>query len=244
MNADTTYYARWETVPEDWDYNATTGGMSKTFTYTGAVQTFQTLVSGSYTFELHGAGGGNGRNGGSKGGLAKGTITHLASATKLSAYIGEKGKDGDAAFGGGGGGATEIWFDQYGADYRVIIAGGGGGGYNAGNSGGGGGSAGGSKGGSGKDYNGGGGYRFGTYSIDSDGVGGGGGDDGHFGGGGGGGGNDGGGGGSSFVNDTGENPIPGSTASAFSVYKFTSNLECAAGAGSSGNGSATVTYKP
>jgi uncharacterized repeat protein (TIGR02543 family) len=285
VSADTTYYAKWVAVPEGWEYNKDTGGMSKTFSYTGHIQDFTVLVEGSYTFELLGAAGGTGyyaTYSGGVGGKSKGTITNLPKGRQLYVYVGGKGGDGTSSAagagdwngggngtyktrgGGGGGGATDIRFDQGSLNTRVIVAGGGGGssiygyGYGGGASGNKGGSGGGSAGSGGGSSGGGAGGKgvsdngvsgsFGSGGAGiSDGFGGSGGGGGYYGGGGGAGGDAG--GGSGFVygfNETQGNQSSTTTAipEGYKSYKFTSDWECKVGEGSSGDGSATVTYTP
>jgi uncharacterized repeat protein (TIGR02543 family) len=175
---------------------------------------------------------------------------------------GNGGGSGSATYkGAGGGGATDI---RFGADLntRVIVAGGGGGISGISGTGGGGGGAGadGEGGGGGADGEGGGTSGGGT-SGDSGaagywGGGGGGGYVGFYGGGGGGGGYygggggsyGGGGGGSGFVygfSETRGNQSDSTTKipSEYTAYQFT-NGSSEQGAGSSGDGSATVTYTP
>jgi hypothetical protein len=135
VSADTKYYAKWVSVPSDWDYNSTTGGMSRTFEYKGYEQNFTVLVEGSYTFELSGAAGGvnYGRTSlRAKGGFSKGTIKTLPKNTMLYVYVGGRGGDsatstgtttaGAGGWNGGGAGGSGVEADS------VKYSGGGGGG--------------------------------------------------------------------------------------------------------------------
>jgi uncharacterized repeat protein (TIGR02543 family) len=294
VTSDTTYYAKWAAVPDDWAYNSDTGGMSKTFNYNGtdgsdgSAQSFKIVVEGKYTFELKGAAGGKSYKTGGAGGLASGSISNLPKNTTLYVYVGGKGGDASSSNGsnnsvsyggargwngggkggggsydnnyhysggGGGGGATDVRIGSTNLSYRAIVAGGGGGSHRRSAGGKGGGSTGnsstyyssssvasggtqtsganfgtGADGGAGKDHassgaegNGGGGggwfggYTKGNNTGDNQGAGGG--------------------GGSGFVNG------PTSTNSDVSSYKFT-DASCTAGEGSTGNGSAKITYTP
>lgn len=119
---------------------------NKQFGYTGDVQTFTAPGTGTYTFEVWGAQGGDGyasNTAGGQGGYAKGTY-NLKKDQTIYIYVGEKGafEDTTPTFNGGGsagqsgslsggsgGGATDIRVGgQDFASNAVIVAGGGGGG--------------------------------------------------------------------------------------------------------------------
>ena len=123
---------------------------TKTFNYTGAMQTF-TVPAGvtSITIETYGAGGGSGANGssagtttnlggvGGKGSKAKGTLS-VTPGQILNIFVGGAGATPTAGFNGGGtggnansgggGGASDIRSPGSAAADRIIVAGGGGGG--------------------------------------------------------------------------------------------------------------------
>ena len=116
---------------------------SKEFGYTGGVQEFVAPGTGTYTFEVWGASGGNGCKGdGAQGGYARGTY-HLKKDQRVYIQVGEQGMyqrqresyngggaadDDSRLAGGSGGGATDISVNGQTAANRVIVAGGGGGG--------------------------------------------------------------------------------------------------------------------
>lgn len=118
------------------------GTGSKTFSYTGGVQTFTAPAAGTYTLEVWGAEGGVGTNYPNhipgKGGYSKGNIT-LNEGQTIYVYVGGKGgaggaagwngggTGGDAGHTGAGGGGTDIRTTQGNLNTRVIVAGGGGG---------------------------------------------------------------------------------------------------------------------
>lgn len=119
-------------------------GGSKTFNYTGGVQSVK-LAAGTYTLEVWGAQGGTSNSfdssgtadWGGYGGYATGKIT-LTSETTLKVYVGGKGGSTTGGWngggagastspGGGGGGSTDIRINSDSLYARVIVAGGGGG---------------------------------------------------------------------------------------------------------------------
>jgi len=117
---------------------------TKTFTYTGGVQTIDLpACAASVTIEAWGAQGGwyDSQSYGGKGGYAKGRATNLAGKT-LSIYVGGKGgHSGQVAVGGwngggahtgaatytvGGGGASDVRVGGQALSNRILVAGGGG----------------------------------------------------------------------------------------------------------------------
>ena len=143
INNTTTYYVQ-STTPQ---------GGSQTFNYTGAAQTFTAPVSGTYSFDLKGARGGNVTSyyvtNGGLGGRAQGQMT-LSAGQVVNVYVGGQGADrlGNHPYGGctltnggwnggganrsagngtPGGGASDIRIGGNGLNNRVIVAGGGGG---------------------------------------------------------------------------------------------------------------------
>lgn len=112
--------------------------VSKTFSYTGANQTFTAPQTGTYTIQTWGAQGGGGASypEGGKGGYATGTIT-LNKGETLNLYVGGRGNPnaGTAGWNGGGsapsygsgGGASDVRKDGTALTNRILVAGGGGG---------------------------------------------------------------------------------------------------------------------
>lgn len=119
----------------------------KNFSYTGDVQSYTTLLSGTYKIELWGASGGDIANHqGGLGGYTSGYI-QLDSAQNLYFYIGGQGQNSDiggwnggqalttnqSKYGSSGGGATDVrivngnWNDFISLKSRIMVAGGGGG---------------------------------------------------------------------------------------------------------------------
>ena len=115
---------------------------SKTFEYTGSMQTFTAPITGKYTLEVWGAQGGTcGGTQGGLGGYSKGNIS-LTQGQEIYVYVGGSGSQRNGGWngggsggigtrsnihGGGGGGATDIRVGGITLDKRVIVAGGGGG---------------------------------------------------------------------------------------------------------------------
>lgn len=123
---------------------------SKTFTYTGAEQTFTVPEDGIYKIELWGASGGDiSQYKGGKGAYTKGEI-YLSKGENIYIYVGELGKieknyeiyngGGNVTlmYGGTGGGATDVRLDNGNWDEfdslksRIMVAAGGGGANNRG----------------------------------------------------------------------------------------------------------------
>lgn len=124
-------------------------GGTRTFNYTGNVQSFTAPSTGTYTFEVWGAqGGGDGvgnEGRGGNGGYAKG-VYQIQKGTQIQLVVGGQGKVGTSTVQGGyngggngygtstgepgcgGGGATDIRIGSTALGSRVIVAGGGGGG--------------------------------------------------------------------------------------------------------------------
>jgi len=123
----------------EWKYVLATN--SQTFNYTGAVQTFTASVTGTHTFQVWGASGGDDNatsvGKGGRGGYSKGDY-YLTKGTTVSVYVGQQGyrlcPSGQTGYwySTGGGGATDIRpsnDSSYSA--RIIVAGGGGGRHGA-----------------------------------------------------------------------------------------------------------------
>lgn len=114
--------------------------------YSGGVQTFTAPVTGTYTFEVWGAAGGNDSHAGGLGGYSKGSYV-LAQGQTINIYVGGVGGSGSNVAGGwngggrsgsyggsgSGGGASDIRVNGTALGNRVIVAGGGGGGGGASN---------------------------------------------------------------------------------------------------------------
>lgn len=127
-------------------------GQSKTFSYTGSVQSVK-LAPGTYKLETWGAqGGGYNSYTGGPGGYSSGNIT-LTSQTTVYVYVGQQGTSnssssmmfgggGYSGIGGAGGGATDMRIGGTALGNRVIVAGGGGGADGSGSGGSGGGTSG------------------------------------------------------------------------------------------------------
>ncbi len=135
-------------------YTGGTSSSSKTFSYTGAVQTY-TIPKSMTALKVDGYGAGGGENSygnasmAGKGGRVQATLSNLSAGTTLNIYVGGEGADGvdkssntsgggaggyngggdgggaDAA--GGGGGATDIRVGGTSLTDRILVAGGGGG---------------------------------------------------------------------------------------------------------------------
>jgi hypothetical protein len=130
------------------------GTTSETFSYTGSEQTFTAPSTGTYTFKLYGARGGNVTtykpSNGALGGYAEGSL-EITTGQVLYLYVGGMGADrlgnhpypncsvGAGGYNGGGitssrgnstggGGASDIRIGGNSLNDRVIVAGGGGGG--------------------------------------------------------------------------------------------------------------------
>lgn len=141
-----------KTIPNP-GYKEASEGSNEVFSYTGAAQEFTAPVTGEYTLEAWGAGGGNaayngdsyGIRQGGRGSYSTGKVT-LSAGQKLEVHVGERGLNGAESTGGcgykissvrggwngggaggaysaSGGGATD--FRLNGA--RILVAGGGGG---------------------------------------------------------------------------------------------------------------------
>lgn len=137
---------------------------TKTFYYTGGVQTWTVPFNGTFKFEVYGAQGGAAKGPGGYGGYAQGRKT-LSAGQTVYIYVGGMGSRPQGGFngggtggsneGGGGGGATDIRIGGTDWANRIIVAGGGGGGGTTHLSGApAGGAGGGTNGGSGTNYNG------------------------------------------------------------------------------------------
>ncbi|MBL8329700.1 MAG: PEP-CTERM sorting domain-containing protein [Rubrivivax sp.] len=101
------------------------------FNYTGAMQTFTVLASGSYSILGLGAQGGFSGSGvaGGKGAQVGATFS-LLSGHVLNIYVGGQGGLGGPSFGGyGGGGGGGSWVYNATTSSLLLVAGGGGGGY-------------------------------------------------------------------------------------------------------------------
>ena len=124
ITSNQTLYAQWHVLTT----------CTKTFAYTGNVQSFKALYDGEYTLEVWGAQGGYRSNTiyGGKGGYSKGIVT-LTQNTNLYIYVGASGNSGGWNGGGsrslnsyGGGGATDMRVVGTTLNHRIIVAGGGG----------------------------------------------------------------------------------------------------------------------
>lgn len=114
-------------------YDITGGGAETEFNYTGTVQQYVAPSTGTYTFELWGAQGGNN---GAKGQYVKDTI-NLTQGQVVYVYVGGQGTTTSGGGGGwngggnnyngygGGGGATDIRIGGQNLADRKIVAGGG-----------------------------------------------------------------------------------------------------------------------
>jgi len=102
---------------------------SQTFSYTGGLQTFTAVCSGTYTIEAWGAAGGKGNGGNTNGGLGarmRGTF-NLTAGTTLNIVVGGVGAQGSSSYAGGGGGGSFVYTGSIGGSGLLIAAGGGGG---------------------------------------------------------------------------------------------------------------------
>ena len=110
----------------------------KNFSYTGNMQSYTTLLSGTYQIELWGASGGDiASHRGGLGGYTSGYI-ELTSGQNLYFYVGGQGQNSsiggwNGGFGSSGGGATDVrvvsgnWNDFTSLKSRIMASGGGGG---------------------------------------------------------------------------------------------------------------------
>jgi PEP-CTERM motif len=101
-----------------------------TFSYTGSVQTYTVVTTGTYEIDSAGAQGGGGtQSSGGLGALISGDVV-LTAGTQLEIVVGGVGRNGaPTAAGGGGGGGSFVFLLN--ASLPLIVAGGGGGGGGA-----------------------------------------------------------------------------------------------------------------
>jgi fibronectin-binding autotransporter adhesin len=163
---------------------STLAAISQNFSYTGGAQSFTATRTGTYTFSVWGAQGGNGfATTGGKGGYATGTY-NLTAGQAIYIYVGGAGSkasgvasgggwngggnggiDASGQNGAGGGGATDIRVGGTTLSGRVIVAGGGAGGGRNGTTGVGGGASGTASTNYGSGYGGGGGTHLAGGSV-------------------------------------------------------------------------------